>query len=309
MRWFESLLGRARRTPAAGMDPVPDAASTLPSIQMTGVRFAYGARHVLDGVDLQVAPGEVVGLIGPNGSGKSTLIKLLSGVMAGYQGRIRLAGRDLAARSRRDTARILAVVPQEPIFGFPFTALEIVLLGRHPHLGRLVFESARDIELAREALSRCDALHLAERNIQELSSGERQRVVVARALAQEPRVLLLDEPGSFLDIRHQVALYEMVRALAADRGMSVLLVIHDLNLAAEYCDRAYLLHRGRVHASGPIAEVMTYANLTHVFETDIYVDSNDLTGKLVVVPLSSRAKAALGEARPTSPGRAADPIR
>jgi iron complex transport system ATP-binding protein len=255
--------------------------------------FAYGGRRVLDSASLRAAPGEIVGLIGPNGSGKSTIIKIMSGVLAGYQGTVLLDGRDPRALGRREVARTLAVVPQETTFSLPFTVLEIVLFGRHPYMGRLAFDAAEDVAHARHALTRCGALHLAERSIHELSSGERQRVVFARALAQEPRVLLLDEPASFLDIRHQIELYELVRSLAEQGAASILLVVHDLNLAAEYCDRVYLLRQGRVETSGPTAEVFTYANLSRVFETDLYVDQNTITGKLMVVPLSGRAKAAL----------------
>jgi iron complex transport system ATP-binding protein len=138
-------------------------------------------------------------------------------------------------------------------------------------------------------------VHLADRTIQELSSGERQRVVFARALAQEPRALLLDEPTSFLDIRHQTELYDLVRELALAGGTAVLTVLHDLNLAAEYCDRIYLLREGRVAAAGRTDEVFTYANLTAVFETEVYVDTNDLTGQLLVVPLSGRVRRELAE--------------
>ena len=299
MGWFDALFGRAA--------PPPPAAGSGPAVEVSNLDFAYGARQVLDHAHLRAEPGEVVGLIGPNGSGKSTLVKILSGVLSGYQGSVRLGGHDLGAYDRRALARMLAVVPQEPTFGFPFTALEVVLLGRHPHLGKLVFESAADVALARQTLARCGALHLAERNIQELSSGERQRVVFARALAQEPRVLLLDEPASFLDIRHQVALCELVRELAAAHAATVILIVHDLNLAAEYCDRVYLLRQGRVDTAGPTAEVFTYANLTRVFETDIYVDTNDLTGKLVVVPLSDRAKDNLARNRAKAAPAAAAP--
>lgn len=250
--------------------------------------FAYAGRRALERVGLTAEPGEVVGLLGPNGSGKSTLVRLLSGVLAGYAGSASWERRELREWSRRELARKVAVVPQEPSFGFPFTALEIVLMGRHPHLGGFALESARDVAIARRALERAGAAHLAARSIRELSSGERQRVVFARALAQEPRALLLDEPASFLDIRHQVELYDTVRELAHDEGRTVLTVLHDLNLAAEYCDRIYLLAGGRIEASGPTAEVLTYANLTRVFETDLYVDTNALTGRLLVVPLSAR---------------------
>jgi iron complex transport system ATP-binding protein len=257
---------------------------------------ALGFRHAsgggVEGVDLDLAAGEIVGVLGPNGSGKTTLVRVLSGVLAPYRGSVRIGGRELVGLARRELARAVAVVAQEPVFDFPFTALETVLLGRHPHLTGVAFESARDRELAMAALERLDAAPLADRLVSELSAGERQRVVVARALAQETPVLLLDEPSSFLDLRHQVELFDLVRELAAE-GRAVLAVVHDLNLAAEYCDRVLLLDGGRVAAGGPTEEVLTYANLKRVFGTEVYVDVHDLTGKVVVVPLSGRVRARL----------------
>ncbi len=259
-------------------------------LEVSGLSYAYDGRKVVDDVDLCAEPGEIVGLIGPNGSGKSTLIKILSGVIDGFEGSAQIDGRDITSVPRRERAQMLAVVPQEPVFSFPFSCLEIVLMGRHPHLAGLAFESSRDIELARDALRRCGAEEFAERTIHELSSGERQRVVFARALAQHPRALLLDEPATFLDIRHQVELYDIVRDQVSDQGCAALTVLHDLNLAAEYCDRIYLLRDGRVEAGGPTEEVFTYANLKRVFETEVYVDSNSLTGRLLVIPLSGRVQ-------------------
>lgn len=264
--------------------------SSEPALAVRGLGFAYRGRDVLRDVDLDVRPGTVVGLLGPNGSGKSTLVRVASGVLGGYRGSVRLFGREVRETPARERARRLAVVPQESRFGFPFTALEIVLLGRHPHVGGLAFESATDVDRAREALDRCGASALADRPIQELSSGERQRVVFAKALAQDPECLLLDEPASFLDIRHQVELYDRVRDLAENRRVAVLTVLHDLNLAAEYCDRIVLLREGRVLAAGPTGETFTYANLRDTFGTDVYVDLNDLTGRLLAVPLSGRVQ-------------------
>ena len=260
-----------------------------------GLGFSYEQREILEGVDLRVEPGEVVGLLGPNGSGKSTMVRILSGVLSGYRGSVQVGGEEVRSTRPRELARKLAVVPQEPTFAFPFSALQVVLLGRHPHLSGLAFESDADLAVAREALRRCSAEHLADRPIQDLSSGERQRVIFAKALAQQPEALLLDEPASFLDIRHQVELYELVRQLVTESRCSVLSVMHDLNLAAEYCDRIYLLREGRIVAGGTTAEVLTYANLTRVFDTEIYVDTNDLTGKLLVIPLSGRAQRRLKE--------------
>lgn len=252
--------------------------------------FAYGRRKILEGVDLSVRPGEIIGLLGPNGSGKSTLVKVLSSVLRPYGGSATLDGRELRDLPVRDVARTLAVVPQEPVFGFSFNALEVVLMGRHPHLAGLAFESETDVALARSALKRCGALEFEHRPVLELSAGERQRVVAARALAQQPDFLLLDEPSSFMDIRHQVELYDLVRSVADEEGAGVLAILHDLNIAAEYCDRIYLLKEGRILASGPTAEVFTYANLKATFDTDVYVDVNALTGRMLVVPLSRKRK-------------------
>jgi iron complex transport system ATP-binding protein len=265
-----------------------------PIVVARGLSVAYHGPDVLHRVDLDVAAGEVVGVLGPNGSGKSTLVKVLAGVLADYRGSAAVEGREVREHPRRELARMLAVVQQEPEFGFPFTALETVLMGRHPHLAGLSFETSADVELARRALERCGAAALAGRTIHELSSGERQRVVFARALAQQPRVLLLDEPASFLDVRHQVGLYDIVRELALE-GCAVLTVLHDLNLAAEYCDRIYLLRAGRVEADGPTEKVFTYANLRRVYDTDVYVDTNALTGKMLVVPLPGRVQSRLRE--------------
>jgi iron complex transport system ATP-binding protein len=261
-------------------------------LEIAGLGASYGSRRVLEDVELRVAAGEIVAVLGPNGAGKSSLVRAVSGVLPGYSGSARVLGDEVRGIPARELARRVAVVPQEPRFELPFTALEIALMGRHPHLAGLAFESDRDVELARGALAAAGAGALADRRIDELSAGERQRVMFARALAQEAPLLLLDEPASFLDLRHQVELFDRLRELAAS-GRAVVAVLHDLNLAAEYCDRVLLLRRGRVAAFGRTAEVLTYALLTEVFETEIYVDLNDLTGSLVVTPLSSRARARL----------------
>jgi iron complex transport system ATP-binding protein len=271
-------------------------------LELESVSFDYGRRRALDGVSFAVAPGELVGLIGPNGSGKSTLLRVLAGLERDYHGSARIAGREARTLTPRERARRLAFVDQEPQVAMPFRVLEVVLLGRHPHLAGLAFESERDRAVAEAALARVGALELAQRNILALSAGERQRVLFAMALAQEPEALLLDEAGSFLDVRHLVAMYDLVRELAERDRVAVVAVLHDLNLAAEYCDRLVLLKDGRVAAQGPTREVLTYAHLKAAYETDVYVDVNDLTGALVVTPLSGRARRALAE-------RADPPVR
>jgi len=275
-------------------------------LHASGVGFSYHDGHGLSGIDLVVRPGEIVGLLGPNGAGKSTLLRVLAGVLAPYRGSIRLGDAELSALGRREAARRLAMVPQEATADLPYTALETVLLGRHPHLSGLGFESRHDVELAERALARLGAASLAERPLAELSSGERQRVTVARALAQETPVVLLDEPTSFLDLRFQVELFDLLRELATE-GRALLAVLHDLNLAAEYCDRVALLRKGRVVATGATAATLTYATLTEVYGTEIYVDLNDLTGSLVVTPLSGRARRRLAATSPSARRPADEP--
>ncbi len=249
------------------------------------LRFRYSGEPVVREVSLTLRPGELLGVIGPNGSGKSTLLRLLSGVLRPEAGEVRLLGRHLGTYSRSELGRMIAVVPQQTLIEFPFSVMEVVLMGRAPHLGGFAFEGDRDVTIAREAMRRTGVDHLAARRIHELSGGERQRVIMARALAQDAQVLLLDEPAAFLDIRHEVEIYDLLREVAAE-GRSIISVLHDLNLAALYCDRVALLQDGRLAHLGPPAEVITYANVTAVYQTEVYVDLNDVTGAVNVLPLS-----------------------
>ena len=254
-------------------------------IVLRGVSFRYRSVAALDDVSFELRRAEILGIIGPNGSGKSTALRVMSGVLRPQAGSVLWLGRPLAQVRRADLARQLAVVPQDTAIEFPFSVLEVVLMGRAPHLGGFAFEGDRDIAAAQVALRRTATSHLAHRCIHELSGGERQRVMLARALAQEPQVLLLDEPGAFLDIRHAVEIYDLLRDLQAE-GMTIATVLHDLNLAALYCDRVALLKAGQLVRLGAPGEVITYATLTEVYETEVYVDTNDITGAVNVLPLS-----------------------
>lgn len=260
--------------------------AAAPTLEALGVSVRYGTREALRGVDARVAPGEMLGVIGPNGSGKSTLVRVLAGVRAPDGGEVRLGGRPLRAIPRRERARTIALVPQETHLSFPVRVRDLVLLGRAPHTGPFGWETAADLRAAHDAMERAAVLDLAERDVTELSGGERQRAVLARALAQEPRVLLLDEPTAFLDLKHAVLLLDLVRDLCRTQRLAVAVVLHDLNLAAMYCDRLLLLDRGAVHASGAPRDVLTYADLCAVYGTELYVAPNDVTGQLVVLPLS-----------------------
>jgi len=254
------------------------------ALEAQAIYFAYrpGA-PVLRGVDLRVEQGELWGVIGPNGSGKTTLVRILSRALDPDAGSVTLWGKPLAAYERRELARTLAVAPQESSVAFPFSALEIVLMGRAPFLGRFAFEGPRDLAKARQALELTDALPFAERRLWELSGGEKQRVILARALAQEPRLLFLDEPTTFLDLKHQAAIYRLTRRLCREQGLTAVAVTHDLNLAAQSCDRLLLLHQGRVAAAGAPEEVLTPERLEAVFEVPVEV-AHSRSGRPLVVP-------------------------
>lgn len=254
------------------------------------VSFAYGAIEAIRGLSFSVARGEVFGLLGPNGSGKSTVLKLLSRILSPQSGWVHFAGRDLKTYSREELARQTAVVPQETVVELPFSVLEVVLMGRSPHLQKFGFEQQSDLSIAYEAMAQAGVQDLAAREIHELSGGERQRVILAKALAQQPRVLLLDEPTAFLDIRHQVEVYDLVRTLSRQSGLTVVAVLHDLNLAALYCDRLALLKSGRLFCQGTSEQVLTYANIKSVYETEVYIGLNDTTGKVHILPLDAETR-------------------
>ncbi|MEX2229714.1 MAG: ABC transporter ATP-binding protein [Dehalococcoidia bacterium] len=254
-----------------------------PLLDVRDLSVVLGGRPVLDGVALTVAAGEVLGLVGRNGAGKSTLIRAVTGAVAPVSGEIRVLGVARAALSRRAFARAVAVVQQIPEAPDALRVRELVLLGRHPHLGLLARESARDHAIAEEAMRRagCDAF--AERALGTLSGGERRRVFIARGLAQEPRLLMLDEPTANLDATAQGEVMAVTRELAA-AGVGVLVVLHDLSLAAAYCDRIALIDGGRVIASGPPPDVLTPGVVARVYGDHVDVIAHPVTGLPVIVP-------------------------
>jgi iron complex transport system ATP-binding protein len=262
--------------------PWPD-----PIVDVRAASFAYGATPALEGVSLVARAGEFVGLLGPNGAGKSTLVRLVAGLSAPAAGEVRLAGLDPFRAPRRHVARVCALVPQEPRVGWPFTVREAVMMGRAPRQGLLAVATRFDRGAVEGALAACDLVHLADRRLDALSGGERRRVFFARALAQEPRVLLLDEPTAFLDLGHQVAAMQMAR-VAARGGLCVVAVLHDLNLAAAACDRVVVLSGGRVVAEGPPAAVLTEDRVRDVWGVPVWRGENGATGAAVVLPALPR---------------------
>ena len=245
------------------------------------VSAGYGARTVLRDVDLQIAGGEVVALIGPNGAGKSTLLRVLAGLLRPSLGRVTLGDTDLATLERRAVARRVAVVPQVFDTLFPFTVREIVTLGRTPHRGALGLLGADDANAVARALEALGSADLADRRIDRISGGERQRAVLAMALAQEPDVLLLDEPTAHLDPAHQLATLELVRRLARDRGLAVLAIVHDANLAA-LADRVAVLRDGAIVRDAAPLDALTPDLVASVFGDGWTVTRHD--GRPVVIP-------------------------
>jgi len=254
------------------------------AIAAEGLRHDYGRGPVLDGVSLAVGAGEIVGVIGPNGSGKTTLVRLLAGVLKPQAGHVTLGGTRLDALARRDVARQLAVVPQDSALEFPFTALEVVLMGRRARLGPFGFEADADLAAAERAMRDTGVVDLAARPMSELSGGERKRVLLARALAQDTPALVLDEPAAALDVRHQLELFALLDAKKR-AGAAVVVVVHDLNLAAQWCDRVALLVAGAPAVVGRVDEVLTPERLGAAFGVEVAVGAHPTTGARVLYPI------------------------
>ena len=255
-----------------------------PLLEAGDVRVELGGRPVLGGVDIRVQAGEVVGLVGPNGAGKSTFLRIVTRIVAPSGGEIRVRGDAIEELSRRELAKRVAVVQQLPEAPATLRVRDLVLLGRHPHLRLLSRESHRDLAIVEEALRGVGCLELADRELGTLSGGERRRAFIARALAQQAPLLLLDEPTANLDLAAQHEVLELIAELAAG-GAGVLLVIHDLTLAAAYCDRVVLLDRGRVVAAGPPSEVVTAEVVRSVYGDAVSVVSHPRTGAPLIVPV------------------------
>jgi iron complex transport system ATP-binding protein len=252
-------------------------------LALSHLSAAYGQRPILRDITLTLKAGEVLALVGPNGAGKSTLIKVISGVLSPRAGRAQLDGRDLTHLAPLERAKRVAVVPQMARLPAGFTVGEIVLMGRAPHLPLWANESARDCEVAWQAMRRAQIETLVDRRAEGLSGGEQQRVVLARALAQQPRVLLLDEPTAHLDLKHQIAVLDLVRSLAVNENLAVLLTLHDLNQAARYADRVALLHNGALTACDAPQAVLTAERLSAIYGVPVAIGAHPHTGAPLVI--------------------------
>lgn len=256
-------------------------------LKVDRITCGYGARPVLSDFNLGVERGEFVAVVGPNGSGKSTFLRAISRCMRPTAGAVTLGGQEIYRMRARDLARQVAVVEQETTVAFDFSVAEVVAMGRLPHLVPFQGESLWDREMVRQAMALTDTLHLQDRLVTGLSGGERQRVMVARALAQEPCLLLLDEPTAHLDIAHQVELLDLTRRLNREQSLTVIAVLHDLNLAAQYATRLVMLKEGQVFADGLPNEVVTEENVTKVYGSRVRVTVHPEEGSPHVILLSN----------------------
>jgi iron complex transport system ATP-binding protein len=242
--------------------------------------------YVLDGVSLEVKRGTIVGLLGPNGSGKTTLLRIVAGILPPLAGRVWIGGQPIEQLTRRQLARRIAIVPQETHSTFDFSVMDMVLMGRYPHLGPFELEGAADQMIAREALTATGTASLEARAFATLSGGEKQRVVIASALAQSSDMLLLDEPTAALDLRYQFDITSLLRGLNAARGTTMIVSTHDLNLAASLCERIVLLKQGRVLAQGRTRETLTTENIRLLYDIEADVQFHPRAGHLTVVPIA-----------------------
>jgi iron complex transport system ATP-binding protein len=249
------------------------------------LNIRYGSAEILSGISFTLAAGEIVVLIGPNGAGKTTLIKALNGTVTAAAGEVVLEGAPLNSFSRREIAKLIAVVAQENETKFPITVRDFVLAGRFANGSAFGWESEEDATAAKRALNECELDGFEDRLMNELSGGERQRVVLARALATGAKILLLDEPTANLDLAHQASMFRLVREKCGKDGYSAVVITHDLNLAAEFADRIIILSRGRIHAIGPPEEVLRDGSLKEVFDVNVLLDRNPASGNVRVTTI------------------------
>ncbi len=256
------------------------------TLKIDGIDCSYGSINVLKDVSFDVKSGQFLGILGPNGSGKTTLLKSISRVLEPQKGTILIGDKDIYEMKSVDVAKQLAVVPQSTPVTFDFTSLEVVLMGRNPHMPRFKMESKKDLDIAKNSMEVTRTWEFADRPVTELSGGERQRVIIARALTQEPQILLLDEPTTHLDISNQLEIMDLIKHLCETQKLLIVAVFHDFNLAARYCDSIILLNDGKIVAVGESDETLTSENVRKVFGVDTIVKKHPVTGCLHVIPIS-----------------------
>jgi len=258
----------------------------LVNLRISGIDCYYGSTKALDNINFSVTEGEFLGILGPNGSGKTTALRAISRTLKPRAGTIFLDDKNIYDIENREVARTVAVVPQESISTFDFTTLDIVLMGRNPYIDRFRQESKEDLAIAKRVMELTNTWSFADRPVNELSGGEKQRVIIARALTQEPKILLLDEPTSHLDLSNQLEIMDLIEHLCETKKLLIVAVFHDFNLAARYCDSIILLKEGKIVAVGKSDETLTSENVRKVFNVDTIVKRHPVTGFLHVIPVS-----------------------
>jgi len=259
-------------------------------LKISNLSFAYNGTKVIDNISFAVERGNFVSVLGPNGSGKSTLINLISNALKGYEGNISVFGRDIKRMSSRTIAKLIAVVPQSSSPGFDFSVEELVLMGRFPYVSRFSSEKIQDFIITERIMKKTGVLSLAKKKFNELSGGEKQRVIIAQALVQDSPLLLLDEPTSHLDINFQIELMDLFYSLNRNEDKTIIGVFHDLNLAANYSRSALLLKKGRIHCIGEVEKIITRDSIQEVFHSDVFVAKNPVTQKVYISPAFSIIK-------------------
>ncbi|MEW6607507.1 MAG: ABC transporter ATP-binding protein [bacterium] len=259
-------------------------------LKVENISASYREIQVLDGISFSVEKGEFLGIIGPNGAGKTTLLKVMTWVKHSLSGKVILEGKEISKFSRKEIARIMAVVPQSSFVPPLFTVEDVISMGRYAHQKSRFASTKEDIDAVEQAMEKTNTSKFRHRLIGELSGGERQEVIIARALAQEPKILILDEPTANLDIKHQMRILDLTRRLVKDDNITAVMVIHDLNLAARFCDRLILLHNQKIHSAGSPRDVLTKENLKTAYEVEVVVENNPLIDCLQVVVIDGQKK-------------------
>ncbi|MCC6543489.1 MAG: ABC transporter ATP-binding protein [Nitrospirae bacterium] len=256
------------------------------------VYFKYSGQWVIENVSFEIRDGEFFGIIGPNGSGKSSLLKLLSKILAPQAGQIYFRETDISKVGRRELSRTVSFIPQESSFLFPYTVTETVSMGRYPHLKGKLFEDTYDKKVVTDAMSCVGIYSLRDRPITDISGGEKQRAIIARGLAQEPDILIMDEPTTSLDIGHQMEIFNLLSRLNVERKMTIITSLHDLNIGSQYCDKIMLINRGKISAMGTPDEVITEVNIRNVYGCNVIVDNNPASGtpRVSLIPLDASVK-------------------
>ncbi len=255
------------------------------SIEVKSLKFGYNDDLVLKDIFFDIKKGVFLSIVGPNGSGKSTILKLLNNIYDPKSASILIEGKDINKFKKKELARKIALVAQDTTINFEFTVEELVLMGRHPHKGRFESENKDDYKLVEESLKLTNTYFLKDRMVTELSGGERQRVLIARALAQDPSIILLDEPTAHLDINHQIEILNLLKRLNKERGMTIVLVIHDINLSIRYSDEIMMLNKGKILGRGKPEKVITKENIKEAYNLKVEIDRNKHTDKIYLTPV------------------------